>query len=282
MMQTILPLSVERWLLKQGMKRLRVEGGVRFETVMAEGVPCAWLIPPGEPVNQVVLYLHGGGFVLGQTPLHIALGAYLAKKTGARVLMVDYRLAPEHPFPAALDDCVAAYRWLLKQGLDGQHLAIAGDSAGGNLTLTTLMMLRDAGDPMPAAAACLSPVIDLARAESTQQDALPAGYQDPILPSGVMGFYSQAYVGGSDARHPLISPVHGDWRGLPPLLVHAGEDEILRRDALQIAELAQAARVAARVVIYPRMWHVWQMNLRLPQATHSLDEMAQFFRSTLG
>ena len=145
------------------------------------------------------------------------MGAYLAEKLGARVLMVDYRVAPAHPFPAALDDCVTAYRWLLNQGIAPQNTVVAGDSAGGNLTLTLLMQSRDSGNPLPAAAACLSPVTDL-----TKGHACP-GYKDPLLPSKAMRFYSRSYVGSSDPHDPLISPVFGNLRGLPRGAGSAGD-----------------------------------------------------------
>ncbi len=198
------------------------------------------------------------------------MGAYLAQKMRARILMVDYRLAPAHPFPAALDDCIAAYRWLLHQNVPAQHIVVAGDSAGGNLTLTLLLKLRDSGEPLPAAAACLSPVTDLTRDHAHPQ------YQDPLLPPKAMTFYTRSYVGHSDAHNPHISPVFGDLRGLPPLLIHAGEHEILREDAERLAERARAAGSDVQLEIFPRMWHVWQLSLALPQAAQSLDAIAQF------
>jgi len=274
--QTYLPLSVSRWLLKQGMARVRLDDEVTREAVSADGVPCEWVIPLNSPTDQVLLYLHGGGFVLGMNPPHLQMGAYLAKKMGIRILMVDYRVAPDHPFPAALDDCVMVYRWLLRQGLSAQNIVVAGDSAGGNLTITSLMKLRDNGDPLPAAAACLSPVADL-----TDRDNLDKEFKDPLLPSKATRFYTVSYLGHNDARNPLISPVFGDWRGLPPLLVHAGEDEILRDDAVRIASLAKSADVDVRLEIYPCMWHVWQINLALPQAVQSLGDIAQFLKAHL-
>jgi acetyl esterase/lipase len=193
-----------------------------------------------------------------------------------RILMVDYRLAPQYPFPAALDDCAAVYRWLLRQGISAQNIAVACDSAGGNLALTLMLKLHAGGDPLPAAAACLSPVTDLTN------DKVRPGYQDPLLPVRAIKFYNRSYVAHNDAHDPLISPVYGELGGLPPLLIHAGEDEILREDALRIAELAQAAGVDVRLEIYPRMWHVWQINLELPQAVQSLDDIAQFLGAHIG
>jgi acetyl esterase/lipase len=276
LMQVLLPLPVSRWLLKQGMTRVQLDVDVTREAVSAEGIPCEWVIPQTSTTDQVLLYLHGGGFVLGLTPPHLQIVAHLVKKMGIRALMVDYRVAPEYPFPAALDDCVTAYRWLLRQGISAWNIVLAGDSAGGNLTITSLMKLRDNGDPLPAAAACLSPVTDF-----TNKDKQHQGFKDPLLPPKATRFYNKSYVGQNDARDPLISPVFGDLGGLPPLLVHAGEDEILSDDAVRIANLAKSVDVDVHLEIYPRMWHVWQINLTLPQAIQSLEDIAQFLKAHL-
>ena len=273
LMQDHMPFSTANWFLRQSMKHLRLGDGVTHEAVAADGVPCIWLIPQNDSADRVLLYFHGGGFVFGLTAQHMGLGAYLARKMASRVLMVDYRLAPQHPFPAALDDCAAAYRWLLRQGVPAGNITVAGDSAGGNLTLTLLMKLRDEGDPLPAAAACLSPVADLSQVNDQR------AYRDPLLSPRAMERYSTAYAGNHDPRDPLISPAYGQWHDLPPLLIHAGEDEILREDALHIDALARAAGVDVRLEIYPRMWHVWQIYLSMPEAIQSLDDIAQFLRS---
>jgi monoterpene epsilon-lactone hydrolase len=275
--QAYLPLPIAHWLIKQGLARVRLRADITRETVSANGVSCEWIIPQGSPKDKVLLYLHGGGFVYGLTPLHLEMVAYLAQKIGIRALMVDYRLAPDYPFPAALDDCLAAYHWLLKQGVSTQNIAVAGDSAGGNLTITMMMKLRDSGEQLPVAAACLSPAVDLTdRSDSLEE------IDDPLLHPRAVRMFNTSYVAHNDARDPFISPVFGDWRGLPPLLVHAGDDEILRDDAVRIEALARAAGVDVRLEIYPRMWHVWQLYLSLPQAVQSLDDIAQFTKSRLG
>ncbi len=150
---------------------------------------------------------------------------------------------------------------------------MAGDSAGGNLAVTMMMKLRDCGDPLPAAAACLSPVGQLIGRDLTRQG------RDPLLHPKAMKMFDKSYVGSNDPSDPLISPVFGDWHGLPPLLVHAGEDEILREDAIRIVGSAKAAGVDARLEIYPRMWHVWQLFSQLPESARSLDDVAQFLRA---
>jgi len=214
--------------------------------------------------------MHGGGFVYGLTPQHLQMGAWLARRTNLRVLMVDYRLAPAHPYPAALEDCVAAYRWLLEQGFRSRDIVMAGDSAGGNLAITSLLELRDEGAPLPAAAACLSPVTDLSHTDRRD------GFKDPLLPAKATKMYTESYVGTHDPRDPLISPVFADLRGLPPLLVHVGEQETLREAAVRFAGLAKEAGVDVRLEVYPRMWHVWQLFPTLPQARQSLEDIARF------
>ncbi len=275
-MQEHIPLPVAHFFLKLGITHAQLGADVIRETASVDGVPCEWIIPPNSLADRVLLYLHGGGFVFGLTPLHLQMGAYLAQNMGLRILMVDYRLAPDYPFPAALDDCETVYRWLLKQDILARNIVVAGDSAGGNLTVTMLMKLRDSGNSLPAAAACLSPVTDL-----TTKDKVSKGFKDPLLPPKAMQFYTQSYVGHNDAHEPLISPVFGNLRGLPPLLVHVGEDEILRDDAVRIVNLAKSADVDARLEVYPRMWHVWQLNLALPQAIQSLEDIVHFFKAHL-
>ena len=274
-LQTRLPLRWTRGPLRGATARARLPAAVTRQAVSADGVPCEWLIPQDSPPDQALVYLHGGGFVYGVTPQHIALVAHLARRMDIRALIVDYRLAPEHPFPAALDDCAAAYRWLLSRGVSPQNTVLAGDSAGGNLSLTTMMKLRDGGEPLPAAAACLSPVADLSERRS------PARFKDPLLPLRAARFYSASYVAQGNAQDPLISPVYGDWHGLPPLLVHVGEEEMLLDDATRITAAARAAGVHVRLETYPRMRHVWQLFPELPQAVASLDDIARFLKSHL-
>lgn len=269
--QSYIPFGFARWANRQGLARVKVPAGTTREVVSADGVRCEWLIPDESPADRVLLYLHGGGFVFELSPLHVQMLALLARRMNTRILAVDYRVAPVHPFPASLEDCLTAYRWLVKQGVAPKQIVVAGDSAGGNLTITMMMALRERGETLPAAGACLSPAGDLSARAGT------AGLtRDPLLPPRAIRRYTASYVGGGDARNPLISPVFGDWRGLPPLLIHVGEDEILREDAVRMEALARAAGVPVRLEIYPRMWHVWQINTDLPDSARSLDDIAQF------
>lgn len=271
-----LPLSLSRWMIDLGMKRVKLPSNIAHQAVSADGVPCVWLTPDGSSADRVLIYLHGGGFVFGLTSLHLEMAASLGERMGVRVLMVDYRLAPEHPFPTPLEDCVTAYRWLLKQGIAAANIVMAGDSAGGNLTLASLMLLRDSGDRLPAAAAGLSPVGNFSERAGLLNDTT-----DPLLHPKAAKFFHKSYVADNDPHNPLLSPVFGDWTGLPPVLIHCGEDEMLREDAVQLTERAQAAGVAVRLEVYPNMWHVWQIFPALPQTHQSLDDIGQFLSTHL-
>jgi len=276
LMQLRPPLRFANRYLQKSVVKLRPHKDVINRSVIIEGVRCQWLIPPDCPEDRVLLYLHGGGFVFGLTPMHLKMAAGLALRMKTRILMPDYRLAPEHPFPAALNDSEKVYLWLLKQGIPAGNIVLAGDSAGGNLVLSLMMKVRDSGSALPAAAALLSPAVRFGGGASRPE------FRDPLLPPGAMQFYTRAYVGGHDPHDPLISPLYGDPGRLPPLLIHAGEDEILRDDAQQLADKARAAGTEAHLEIFPRMWHVWQLFPALPQARQSLDAIAAFLKSHIG
>lgn len=238
-----------------------------------------WLEPAGANPGRVMLYLHGGSYVTGSCDSHRGLVARLAQAGGLRALLTEYRLAPEHPFPAALEDAVAAYRGLLQAGYSPQQVVIAGDSAGGGLTLATLLALRDAGDPLPAAAVCISPLTDLAcTGESVQTRAKI----DPWLTRASI-IFARYYRGSYDPCLPLLSPLYADLGGLPPLLIHVGSDEILLNDSTRLAERAQAAGVEVTLEIWPRMWHVWHIFAPyLPEAKQAIAVIGTFVRQQLG
>jgi acetyl esterase/lipase len=269
--------------------RRRMDGSARFlrppravavEKISAGNVRAEWVIPPGAPADRALLYFHGGGFLFGSLATHRALVARLASAAGTRALSVDYRLAPEHPFPAAPDDCLAAYRFLVRSGISPQRIVVAGDSAGGNLALVLLLALRPAGDPLPAAAICLSPATDLAwTGESFQTKAAV----DPVFPQGASSPLSArietGYIGSEDPRNPLISPLYGDWHGMPPILLQVGEDEILLDDSRRLANRVRAAGGQATIVVWPHMWHVFQVFAPfLPEANQSIQQIGEFIR----
>jgi epsilon-lactone hydrolase len=250
---------------------------VTVDRVMAPMQPAEWLTPPGARGTAVVLYLHGGGYVIGSPRSHRHLAAALARASEARALLLDYRLAPEHPFPAALDDAVAAYEWVLAQGIDARRLVVAGDSAGGGLTVATLLALRDRGRPLPAAGVCISPWVDLtcSGASYTSKAAV-----DPIVTRDGVAVMAKAYVAAGDPKAPLVSPLFADLRGLPPLLVHVGSDEVLLDDALGLAERARRAGVDVTVEEWPAMIHVWHwFQPMLEDAERATAVIGAFVRS---
>jgi len=200
--------------------------------------------------------------------------AHICQIAACRALAIDYRLAPEHPFPAGLEDCLTAYHWLLKNGTSPRDTVIAGFSAGGNLTLATLISLRDAGDALPAAAVCISPLTDLA---GTGESFLTK--QDPASSGKFVLTNALHYAGNQDLRLPLLSPHYGDLRGLPPLLIQVGDDEILLSDAMRLADNASAAGVNVNLGIWPKMWHGWHLFAPfLPEAQQAINAIGDFIR----
>lgn len=263
-----------RALMGMGGNTPRLPRGTTSHTTQADGVPVEWLEPPVTTSPAVMLYLHGGAWTLGWYNSHRWLVAHLGQAAQCRALAVDYRLAPEHPFPAALEDGLTAYRWLLKHGTSPNHLILAGDSAGGNLALAMMLALREAGEPLPAAAVCLSPVTDLAATGESFHTR-----RDPLLTPGFLLAMIRHYVGQHDVRHPLISPHYGNLAGLPPVLIQVGQDELLLSDATRLADQARAAGVSAHLAVWPHMWHGWHVFVPyLPEAQNAVQAVGQFVR----
>lgn len=249
---------------------------VTVEAVTAPARPAEWLRPPQARPDAVVLYLHGGGYVIGSPRSHRHLAAAIARAAGARALLLDYRLAPEHPFPAAVDDAVAAYRWLLGQGIAPGRIVVAGDSAGGGLTVATLLALRERGVPQAAGGVCISPWVDLTCGGASYTTKAAA---DPIVTRDGVAMMARAYIGDGDAKAPLVSPLYADLSGLPPLLVQVGSDEVLLDDALGLGERARAAEVDVTVEEWPEMIHVWHWFLpMLDEAQRAIDTIGAFVR----
>src|SRR5579885_2123644 len=218
----------------------RLDADIKAQAVSANGVPAEWITAPGADAGRNLLYLHGGGYTIGSIKTHRCLAGWISRAARARVLIIDYRLAPEHPFPAAVDDSLAAYRCMLDSGLTAARITIAGDSAGGGLAVATLLAIRDARLPLPAAGVCLSPWVDL---EGTGESMKTKAEVDPMVASGNLGDMAAAYLGGKDPKTPLASPLYADLRGLPPLLIQVGTAEVLLDDSRRLAERARAAGV---------------------------------------
>jgi acetyl esterase/lipase len=254
--------------------------GVLVEPVDAGGVPAERVAAPGADPGRWIQYAHGGAYTAGSVISHRPFCALLSAKTGATVLDVDYRLAPEHPFPAAVDDAVAAYGWLTgAEEVDPRHVVLAGDSAGGGLALATLVALRDAGRPLPAGAALLSPWADLTMTAETYRTRAEV---DPICNAEALSWSADAYLAGTAADHPLASPGRADLRGLPPLLVHVGDLEVLLDDARLVAERARAAGVEVTFAEVPEVIHVWHLFAGFaPESDEAVDELATWIHARL-
>ena len=252
---------------------------VKVERVTALIVPAEWLRPPSAEPGRVVLYLHGGGYVIGSPRSHRHLAAAIAAAAGASALLLEYRCAPESPFPAAVDDAVAAYRWLLDQGISAGGLVIAGDSAGGGLTVATLLALRDGGVPLPAAGVCISPWVDLTCSGASYSTKAAS---DPIVKKAGVEEMARAYLGMADRRTPLAAPLFADLRGLPPLLIQVGSEEVLLDDATQLAERARAAGVDTTLEVWDQMVHVWHWFLPLlDEAEEAIGTIGRFARARM-
>ncbi len=253
--------------------------GVDFEPVDAGGVPAEWTRGAGASDDRVVLYFHGGGYVMGSVATHRGLTAGISRAAGARVLSVDYRLAPEHPYPAAVEDGVAAYRFLREQGVAPGHLAVAGDSAGGGLTIATLLALREAGEPLPACGVCISPWVDLTQGGESMETKAD---EDPLVGREVLQQMADAYVADGDPRAPAASPCFADLAGLPPLLIQVGTAETLLDDARSLADRAKTSGVDVVLEEWDQMIHVWHaFALLLPEAKQAIDRIGEYLKEKL-
>ncbi len=245
----------------------------------AGGVPGEVITTPASRPDRHVLFLHGGGYVTGSPALYRHFTWRIATAARARVLALDYRLAPEHPFPAALDDSVAAYLWLVGGMGDPRRTAVMGDSAGGGLALALLSRLRDDGLDLPAAAIALSPWTDLALAGASL--SLNAR-SDPMLNAADARLFAECYLAGADPRHPYASPLYGNPAGLPPTLIHVGSDEILRDDAVRMAAALREAGCRVEIEVWRRMPHVWHLFAPvLPEAKQAIANIGAFVDQVL-
>jgi acetyl esterase/lipase len=256
------------------------EGAASFERVNAGGVPAEWVSAEGSAADRAVLYLHGGGYIIGSVRTHRVLMAGLSKASGARVLGLEYRLAPEHPFPAPVEDAVAAYRWLLAEGYDAANIAVAGDSAGGGLTVSVMVQLRYLGLPMPGAAVCFSPWVDL---EGVGESMDTNAEIDPMVQQEGLAFMAQLYLDGCDPRAPLAAPLYADLRGLPPALIQVGSAETLLDDSTRLAENARAAGGDVELDVWEDMIHVWHLFApMLPEGREALAQAGEFIQRHTG
>jgi epsilon-lactone hydrolase len=280
-----------RWSMKRGNRHgtlaearrrlIRLEAliphpppGTKTERIDAGGVDAVRIATPVSRTSHHVLFLHGGAFMVGSSASYRHVTWRIASATMSRVLSVNYRLAPEHPFPAALEDSVAAYRSLLDEGTDPRRIAVMGDSAGGGLVFAMLLKLRDGGTPLPAASVALSPWTDLALTGASIRLLADA---DPMVGIDHLATAAEYYLSGADPRTPYASPLYGDPAGLPPTLIQVGSDEVLRDDAIRMAGKMRAAGCRVESEIWPRMPHVWHLFAPiLPEARRAIARIGVF------
>jgi acetyl esterase/lipase len=274
------PIEVQRRDHDRAVAKAPVADGVELNRVHSDGGPLEWLVPPGPSTSEVLLWFHGGGYGIGSSVTARGMVSSLAAMTGARGATLEYRLAPENPYPAAFEDAQAAFRWLLKQGVEPAQLVVGGDSAGGGLALAALAGLRDAGEPMPAGALCFSPWVDLSLSAPS---ILSNAATDPQVSRASLEGMAARYLGGVDPRSPYVSPLFGDFAGFPPLLIQAGGAEALLDDSVRLARAADEAGCEVVLEEWADMIHVWQAFAPgLAEGTAALESAAQWLTERWG
>ena len=252
---------------------------VKLERTTVNGLYAEWLRPKIARRGKVLLYLHGGAYVMGSCISHRQMVSHIARAAAIDALVPEYRLAPEHPFPAAIDDAVGVYRALLADGTSPSDIVIAGDSAGGGLAVATLLSLRDAGDPLPAAAVLLSPFLDVT---ASGESATTRADKDPWFHASDMKVVAGYYCGESQTRHPLVSPVFASVAGLPPVYTQVGDHEILLSDSTRFADMLRAAGVETEIEIWPELWHVFQLFIgKMPESRQAINKIGGYIQSRL-
>jgi len=268
-------LQEQRDAMEEGQSALQTPADVGITSVDLDGVPGRWIEAPGARADACIVYYHGGGYVMGSLDTHQELMSRLSRICQARVLGVDYRLAPEHLYPAAVEDGVKSYKWLLAQGVSPARIMLAGDSAGGGLVLATLLSLRQEQTALPAGGILFSPWTDLTGSGDSVESRAEA---DPMITGKVLGEIAATYCGETNRAEPLVSPVFADLAGLPPLLVQVGDAEILLDDATRLAANAEAAGVEVVYQAWDEAFHVFQAIPHLPEAAEALEQVGNFYK----
>jgi acetyl esterase/lipase len=266
-------------MLQMEPRMSKLPAGIALEELTLGGVATERLSAPGTKDSAAFLYIHGGGFVAGSPRTHRPLTWRLTRDIGIPVYAIDYRLAPEHPYPAGLDDCVAAYKGLLDKGIPAQSILAGGDSAGGNLTLALALRLKAESLPLPAALVCLSPATDMTASGDSYRTNAEA---DSLFVPDIFHSLKPVYFPGIDERDPFVSPLYGDVSGFPPTLFQVGEKEMLRDDSTRMAAALTAAGVETTIEVWPKVWHVWQLNAdMLPEAREAIAHIVRFAKQHL-
>jgi len=270
----------ERKGMEQMIVKEKYPEDVIFEEIMVNNIPSLWINTPESVKDRVVLYLHGGGYVIGSINTHKGLGYRISRASKSRILLIDYRLAPEHPYPAALEDSVAAYKWLIdEEGIDPQNIVISGDSAGGGLTAATLLKLRDTGVALPAGGVLLSPWTDL---DLTGDSIKTKRRLDPIVDASGLHFMANLYIGDEEPNNPYISPIYADLKDLPPILVQVGSAEVLLDDSTRFAEKAKSVGVDVTIEVWDNMTHVFQfLALWAPEGEQAIEKIGEFIQKIM-
>ncbi|MEH7248606.1 alpha/beta hydrolase [Neobacillus niacini] len=253
----------------------RLPKNCKVDPFQIEGISAEWISNNQTEEGKVILYLHGGAYVYCSADTHRSLAARIMIESGVKVLLPEYRLAPEHPFPTAIEDTLRIYQWLLKQGYEPSNIIFAGDSAGGGLSVAATLVLKDQSDPLPAAVVCLSPWVDL---KSSGASYIKNSEKDPYLRLELVRKTAQQYAAGESLDHRLISPVYADFTGFPPMFIQVGSIEILLSDAQMLTNKARQAGVEVYFKVWEGMWHVWQINNRLPEAKKATKEIGEFIK----
>lgn len=255
---------------------IRPLAGCEVDSLQISHCHAWWLACQPHCDARVVLYLHGGGYVMGSNRTHLELASRIARAARAQVLMLEYRLAPEHPYPGALDDALMAYDYLLSRRVDNRQIVLAGDSAGGGLAMALAMRIRDRGRPAPAGVACLSPWLDMSCSLSSISDIRA---RDPLITPERIRHFARQYAAGHDPVQPGLSPFFGELHDLPPILIQVGEDEILLPECRQFARRARRCQASVELQEWPGMFHVWQLVARLlPEARHAIHKLGDFIQ----
>lgn len=263
----------------QGSSKVHTPEGIQQKSFIVDGVLCEWLIPASTSKSAAILYLHGGGGVVGLLDPERLMVAHLSKACQLRSLLPDYRLAPENPFPAGLEDCLAVYRWMISNGFSPNRIAIAGSSAGGLITITLLLAIREAHLPLPAAAVCISPNTDPSCSGASIRKNR---FRDALLSPRYLRTMMKLYTRSHDLCDPLLTPLYADLQGLPSMLIQVGEDELLLDDSIRFSNCAKTAGVDVTLEIWPHMWHVWHTCLPdLPEANQAIEHIARYLHEHL-
>ena len=273
-------LAERRATFDANAKTFPLDSAIKVEQVSANGVPAEWTTAPGADAKRVILYVHGGGYVFGSILSHRHVVAAIGRAAGCRTLALDYRLAPEHPFPAPVEDTVAAYRYLLANGIEPRHIAIAGDSAGGGLVVAALVAIRDAGLNQPACGWAISPWVDM---EALGESFTTLATIDPTVSKETILDIAKTYLNGADPRSPLAAPIHANLRGIAPLLIQVGAAETLLDDSTKLASRAGAADVPVRLEVWPEMIHVWHLfHPMLGAGRRAIAEGGSYVKAAMG